>query len=343
MLKANMKIGKVSNQIFEDNWFTPEMGQKILEQIGQSASESVRYSIQPGASIRLAKLINELSNLYTDEKNNIQMTENKLSYYNAERWGDFIYQKKSRVTWGKVFKICSEILDILRTGHLDEHLQLVVFSTSKDGSLSKVYYGDESKVSSLRSKRDKDDREELQFNLKKAKLKMQDLEKDNLFAQHYNEFKKAIENSEELNEKYSSNKFNEGHIIEAFQRHLYFQHNITRMNEDVFNDPSLKEPVSLKMVAINLYYAMNSEGWWTGGDVGSMQDKGKNRTLASLMSIKMVASRLFSLVQHYENFDVNNFKELFTQGELDQMSEEDPKRVGNQAIGDLISSIGGRT
>jgi len=342
ILRVDTKIGKILEENFKEDWFTEEMAQNILEQIGNSVSKEVQYMIKPGSASKLQGLVKELTNLFRTEQNMVQKTENDLDWYSSKKgWGDFIYQKREDVTYEKMFSICSEILDILRTGNLDEPLQLVVFSTSEDGSLSKVYYGDESKITSLKTVTSKD-KEQLEYTLKESGMKVKDLQKENAFARHYNNFVRMINDYtklETVKSKYEDKKINEGHIIEAFQRHLFFQHGIKRLSEEVFENFK-EDRLTSKEIGINLYYALNNDPWFSGGDTGLMQDKGTNRKLASLMSIKMVASKLFELVQHYENFNIEDFKKLFTQGELDEMTRKDPEKVGNKTLKELVTLIG---
>lgn len=340
--------GTITNNIgdnFGDGWFTEEMAESILEKISKSVAKSVRdsYSIQAGAAARLKKLVNELSECYRDEKDQISKIANKTAFYTSQGWSEFIYQKNKSASYEKIFKICSEVLDILRTGGMEKPLQLVVYSTDSTGTINKVYYGEETKAAMKVAGSEN----EIQYIKDEVSLKMRELSEENLLVKHYNNFRRGINTNHhllEVREKIRDNKINEGHVIEAFQRHLYFQHKIHSINENTFNDLSLVEdPIPSKFIAINLYYAINNDPWWSGGDVGNMQVKADNLRLASIKSIEAVATKILEMMAHYKTFSAKNFKEMFTQGELDRMVRQDPSRVGQKTIKELCSIIASKS
>lgn len=350
-LKADLIVGEISEEDFGDELFTEDMAMQILQAVGESASEEVKYSISPDAPAILANAINRLTFLYTNEKGKVIKTQNTLSQYSAKDWGDFIYQKNEKATWEEIFHICTDILDIIRTGNLDNPLKLIVHSVDKStGMINKTYIGNERDLDvSIYQEKDssgKITRESLIYTIKDAQLKLTELNNNNLFAQHYLKMKKAIETRESLKpikERYEDKSINEGHIIESYQRHLYFQHNIKNLDSDTVINFKENENIPTKIIAINLYYSINNDPWFSGGDVGLMQIKGDNRRLASLMSVKMVASKILDLVKHRQNFDVESFRKLFTQEDLNNMIQEDPEKIAKKTIKEIASLIGNKS
>lgn len=350
IFNADMTIGEpIKQKIVKGNIISRSDAMEILDTIANSVCKDVKdYQRQTGAATFLKNKMQELISLYTIEENKMIKVENNLSQYSKNAgWSDFIYQKPAQVSWEKIFKICSEILDVMRTGRLDEHLRITVYSTDKNKQLTRVYQGEERSLDLKPVKEEYEvdgilkTREFLQYTLNECKLEISKVQKESLFAKHFNNFRKAILTSESLKEKKESNQVNEGHIIEAFQRHLYFNHQILNLKEEDFNNAALwsDNPIDHQQALINLYYSINSDAWYSGGDVLNIQVKGSNRRIASLMSIKVVASKLLSIALHYENFNVNNFKKLFTQGELDKMTLEDPEDLANKTVDELVSLI----
>ena len=349
-LKADMVIGEITEEEIGDDWFTEDMAKEILKTVGESASEEVKYSISPDAPKILANAINRLTFLYKNEEGKILKTQNNLSQYPVKDWGDFIYQKNEKATWEEIFHICTDILDIIRTGNLDNPLKAVIYSTDKNTGITKIYIGNERdldvSIYQEKTKSGEITRESLIYTITDAKLKLTELNSSNLFAQHYLKLKKAIETRKDLEpikQRLENKTINEGHIIESYQRHLYFQHNIKNLDSDTILNFKENENIPTKIIAINLYYSINSDPWFSGGDVGLMQIKGTNRRLASLMSVKMVASKIFELVKHRQNFNVEDFRKLFTQDDLNNMIKEDPQNIGKKTIKELVNSIGTKT
>lgn len=246
-------------------------------------------------------------------------TTNNLDYYSTNKgWSQYLYKIKKDTDYTKALHLITEILDLIR----GEPLILKVQKIQKDenGKVIQIndYEGKESEVDlSIRNKESEYKKEiHYQFN----KLKKQVIT-DKAFLQHYENFEKIA------NEHFKYKKFNEGHIIEAYQRHLYYVQHSERYSEDI--------PVP--HVAIMLYYSMNSTGQQKGGDILFSQIKGENTQLATQMSIIAVASKLIEIYRMPEKFDLQSFNKLFKVEIQEEMA--DYEKLKDYTIDQLLKEI----
>lgn len=289
----------------------------------------------------LRKNISKLDKLINYNK----VIQNASKYYSTEAgWNEVLYEKRKNKTDQELFQVCSEILSILRSkAVLDQ--DLVVYRQQDDGSIN-IYYGKESKLPNAKEvagDNDSDWAQQIQYAVKD--LKKIKASADSNFVSHYENFKKIATGQHQattsLSSKYMANKFNNGHVIEAFQRHLYYQHEISKISKDVINNfnPTDKD-ISPQVVVVNLWYSINSDAWYTGGDVGFLQIKGDNSTLASAISVREVASKLLYWVYNRTQFSADDFNRMFTQGTLDDMLNEDLQNIAKRNLDKLIEEIG---
>lgn len=291
------------------------------------------------------KTIQELNRLFKQLEQMLykQGSQNKLNYYSSKSgWAEFLYNVKGGDKfYPELFSICLKILEIIRTGESEEGYTLIVYETQQPYSgMMNIYFGTESNVPT--SVKIKDGAKELDYVARDIQKTIH-LQSNTAFARHYNNFYNvAMDIKEKKEREGKKDVFNEGHIIEAFQRHLYFQHKIQELTPEIALSFNGKERLTgNKWVPINLYYAMNSAGWWTGGDVGKMQIKGDNKKLASIMSVKAVASTLLEIYKDRENLKPEErFKQLFTQGDQEKMAQADPNHLANLAVNEIIDLIG---
>lgn len=303
----------------------------------QSVVDTLRENIR-----KLDKIINY--------NKTIQNTISKY-YSPGAGWNEVLYEKRRNKTDQELFQVCSEILSILRNKKVLKQ-DLVVYRQQADGSIN-IYYGKESNLPNAKKvKGDSDSEwaEQIRYVVKDFKDKNQMIKAsaDSLFVSHYENFKKIATGHHQattsLNSKYIANEFNNGHIIEAFQRHLRYQHDILEISEDVINNFNpLDKNISPQLVVINLWYSINSSPWYTGGDVDFLQVKGNNPTLASVLSVHEVASKLLYWVHNRTQFSAEDFNKMFTQGSFTDMSNFDLQNVAERSLNELIGEIASKT
>lgn len=279
--------------------------QNIIELLRENYQEYSEEALKDIANQAILKL-EELQKLF--KSNTYNNTASERSIYHAGHskynWDETLYRIKKKEFYPQVLKLIIEILDILR----GEPLTIDIYKTEKNdkGQIIKIthYHGKEAELSftSKKSKYGKYITEEIGYikdNLEKEEI----YEKARLA--HFENFEKiAISHFQE------KKNFNEGHIIEAYQRHL----------SAVQHDNSFNDQVTPEHVAIMLYYSINNDPWWVGGDVGMSQvKKYNNDRLASQKSIRMVANRLLHMAESPDNFK-DDFNKAFTQSEIDDMA-----------------------
>lgn len=268
-----------------------------------------------------------------------KVVENTSSHYRTENgWNSVLYERRSNTLDEELFQVCSEILSLLRSkAVLDQ--DLVVYSETSDGGL-KISYGKESNLPNAKVRGEGAEAEILYAirDLKSIKAK-----KNSNFVNHYNNFKRIalgeLKRTKSLSEKFANNKFNMGHVIEAYQRHLFYMENIKKIDEEVIENFVPCNNMTSKNVIINLWYSINSDPWFVGGDVGDLQIKGNNRKLASVLSVREVASKLLYWVHNSTNFNSEDFNKMFNDP-MKETFEEVLKEVGNKTLKQLVKEIG---
>lgn len=379
---ADVAINPVDIE-YNGGFIDDNMSREILNQIHKKIAKGLEEENEEQRSKReatvkqLTKLLQELEGFYKTAENKIKKYENTFSYYGHNKggrdFGKYIFQKREDVSYEQMFRTCSDILNILRSYSLDEGIQLVVIKSSgKDDNgethFTNVYFGDEHTLKDIKAVQetftDKKTNEKkviekiTYVTTDKSLTKMysgtgmKEAVENSLFGKHYNEFKNLINDDrlKNLKKRYggSGGSINEGHITEAYMRHLYFKHKITEISREVIDNFNPTDKITPQEFAIQLYYSINNDAWYTGGDIFKMQIKGDNKKLASLMSVKAVCSALFDLIQDMHSnkknkFDVKRFNSLFTQEDQIRMSKRDPERLAKKELDELISMIGSKS
>lgn len=320
-----------------------EIAKELLDTLYGNYKDNLTEDQQKVANT-LQKNISKLDKLINYNK----AVQNTSKYYSTEAgWNEVLYKKRRNKTDQELFQVCSEILSILRSNAVLDQ-DLVVYRQQDDGSIN-IYYGKESKLPNAKEvagNNNSDWAQQIQYvvnDLEKIKVSA-----DSNFASHYENFKKIATGQHQattsLSSKYMANKFNNGHVIEAFQRHLFYQHGISEISEEIINsfNPADKN-ISPQVVVVNLWYSINSDAWYTGGDVGFLQIKGNNSTLASAISVREVASKLLYWVHNRTQFSADDFNKMFTQGTLSDMLNSDLQNIAERNLDELIEEISTKT
>ena len=294
----------------------------ILETMASFVQNQKLENIEENVNLVIDKL-KELSDLFDLSSS---MYPNDSSYYSVkDGWNNYLYRIQSVENYPKALHLITEILDLVR----GEPLILEVYKINRNdkGHVASItrYIGKESNVGlkNVTMKYNDSITEEVHFlkdNLEKQKII------DKAFLKHYENFENLAYihfHKHEKEKKYAN--FNEGHIIEAYKRHIVWN-----------NDDNYTDKLSKKHVAIMLYYSMNSTGWWKGGDIGYIQMKGNNTRLATQKSIRMVANKLIQMYKNPSTFTPEEFHKMFTANTIEEMAEY--KKLSKKTLEDLLSS-----
>lgn len=238
---------------------------------------------------------------------------NQSSYYNSSKgWVEELYKTKNNNQLPKALKIILEIFDLIRP----EPLMLDVYKTERDdkGNVVSIkhYQKQESELKLKRNKKQRIIEYDLQDLIKNAE-KIEEM--NQAYLKHYQTFEKVAKShyQRHSNDKATRYNFNEGHIIEAYNRHVKWNN-----DDEHFSDGLVRSP---KHVAIMLYYSMNSKGWWEGGDIGFSQIKANNVRLASEASIKQISNKLIQMKNNPDLFTPEEFKKMFTYDEKEELCD----------------------
>ena len=260
------------------------------------------------------EILEQIKNLFQVDSN---AHPNKFlnSYYSSKKgFVERLYYIQHAADYPTVLKLINEFLDLVRGTPLE--LLVVEIDHDLDGNVTsiKTLKGKESEVEMQRkiNKNSKNTVEYLKNNLKEQ------IEIDKKFLSHYQQFeniaKSHFQHKREGKQRYN---FNEGHIIEAYQRHL-----IERYYDDDYDN----RHITPKHVAIMLYYSINNTPWWQGGDVSNVQVKGKNYRLATELSIRQVANILIDLYQNPDKYTGERIHEIFSADKSKMMTLEELKK-----------------
>lgn len=301
---------------------------------------------------KISEKISKLQNLL--DFNDV-IENHKKGYYAAftdpkskslPKWSSVIYDKQSNATWDKIFILCSDILDFIRNNALEKD-KLIVYSTGEvDGKkvLQRISFGNESETEIRTSSTGENIKYSMIENeFFKAKKITNETKQEINLQNHYQQFYTIAMEAKQNNKE----AYNEGHILEAFHRHNYFAHkfrmesldDIAKFNYRLHPDNDKYR----KDVYINLWYSINADAWFTGGDVANTQVKGDNRKLASVQSVQMVASKIIELFASDNNLSATEmerqFKTLFTQEGWIKMIRKDPEKLANMTLDKIQESL----
>ena len=166
-------------------------------------------------------------------------------------------------------------------------------------------------------------------------------------TEHYNEFLSYLQKTYKGKIKIPSNQgINEGHIIEAFERHLYNEHNsLVKQNKGEMKslgkyDWDEDEPWRL------LRISMGNDPWYTGGDVENIQvkflNKGQSeRQVTTFNSIEDMYNFLNYLINDNEGLKDEDFKRRAEQTAklLYNKVDEEINNYANKTAEEIIKNI----
>lgn len=273
-----------------------EILKKIIEACQVEQKEITSEKVE-----RLDKLLVKLNKITTQKRSYVDEEGASRTYYTI---GGSSYLE--------AYKLVIEVLDILRGTSLE-----IVIQKYEKGKLV-VYKGKEIDL----VLKNNGSRRQIEYDLKASADKIKAIAVNEAFQKHYENFRNIANEHikhtwaapKENSKKRLYGRANEGHITEAYQRHLILRH-----GTDDFNNFSA-EKLSIPEVIILLYYSLGNTPWYKQGDIGYLQVKQNNTYLASYSSIGNAIRQLQALFDA-ETFDVNEFNKAFTASDQDQITD----------------------
>lgn len=292
----------------------------INDEIVQEIVNVCREGKQEATKEEIAALKEQLDIIssYMSEKEEV-VNEKSQAYWDAAKLGRSYYLKGAkRITYPKVLEAITKILDILRGQPLEIVIQKIERQNGEIVGIT-TYKGKESSLITKYNSKTK----QVEYDLETSKQYLEKEEKaTQAYVNHYSNFYKIANAHIKSTRSHVSRtgwrrKLNEGNIVEAFQRHMNMTHSNADFQEqytDKFND---------KEVIILLYQSAGNVPWWEQGDLGYLQVKANNVRLASEISIRRVATKLLSYFDDLENFNKEEFYQLFTAKDISSMTDTD--------------------
>lgn len=317
--------------ILENENFLNNVAKAISEKTGKDIGSITEKEIRDRTIYLKGQLVTAILELNTI----MVKTENSVKISNLWWWkkyqgiGETIHSSDlyEIEDYDKAFKLVNKIAAILRG---EEDIILRVQRVDSDGNIT-IYEIPESKLITHKVERKGKNGliEQLEYNFSELKNSAKERKVSKSFQNHFNLFKNQATNF--LEKKTPSSlryNFNEGTITEAFYRHLYQTHKGESYYSNSFN-----EDITEQQTAIDIYYSINTTGWWKAGDVANVQIKGNNERLASIQSIKIIANQLLMLFAD-DKFNWNQFNLVFTEKEK-ELTKDNLKNIGKK-LGDTI-------
>ena len=264
---------------------------------------------------QLRKKFEELKSLVSKDFYLINENKYYISYFGKIKLNKLINEAD---IYSKAYKLVVEILDILRKDVLkiviqktvkdDEGRERVILYTIKESELETYLSFSEDKIDHTKS---------LTYHLKNME---KEITTSLSYTKHYENFRNIILDMTKKRDGKEYKKYNDGHIIEAYQRHIYMEHKGHNVMHDKFN-----EPIDKRKAIILFNMSINSDPWWVGGDIDMFQIKGDNSSLGSMYSIIVTTNKL---VQMYDKLiKTNNTKDF-----IDDFQQAFIKRGENDLI-----------
>lgn len=229
----------------------------------------------------------------------------------------------SQETKLKVYTVCNNIIDILL--NREYSTSYVFYYTDSAGNIHRVTseHINSKMISAYKSSR-----------LRILKSQVSDIEKADeqeqiMLNKHYVKYRSLV--AKTYKGTIGKGRINEGHIAEAFERHYQKEHK----NENPFNSD---EFLNIEIIWEEIKESLGNAGWWTGGDVGSIQVKslfGKNSDvrLTYTKTIEEVGNFLLWIYDHRDedlinnttffNYAVNFFTQSSKEANIDDLIEKD--------------------
>jgi hypothetical protein len=322
----------------------------------------------------LAKKIKDLDAM----KAHVVMEKNTLNTYTKKTgWTEYLIARSDDLSnvddvdfYDNLFNLSVEILEVIREQkELEKNIIIYSIDKKKGGQIKNIYESNESdlqkNIETVKTEKNvlKD---YLKYKVPNS-ITTPEVKKSNgfeAFNNHFKNFYRIATSEEGFKERYSPDevtesgkkkrgKYNVGHITEAYQNHLVWKDNfLAKGKENLgllienFVDDQSSTHMDKESVAINLYYSINSDPWFSGGDVVFYQIKANNRKLASINSIKAVASRILSWIQNPQELSEEEFNKTFRQkaSGIDPIEglKEDMNSLTDKTLDELLNMIGNK-
>lgn len=306
----------------------PSDEKKMLEKIIQGCRNSIKQINEKDIK-EIQEQLKILKDLLSTKE--IIDSEKSKDYWEKAKLGGGYFLKGER-SYEKALHAITKILDILRGETLTITIQKIQRNSKGDIVDITTYKGKESSLIVKNNGK----YHQVEYDLTASLEYLETVEKANLaYINHYANFYKIANEHIKSTRSHSSRtgwrkRVNEGNIVEAFQRHMIMRHGL---NEDEYT-----EPFDVQEILILLYYSIGNTPWWQQGDIGYNQIKASNNAkLASNISIAKVASKIVEMFSDLNNFNINDFNEMFTAH--DQKELLDIRQLAENEVKDILQQI----
>ena len=262
--------------------------------------------------IELKKYLEELRKMTKKNIFDEYLSLRAKQYYNELNNKELIVFKNNKKSLNEAHELVLKIRDLF--GRKLNISNNIVIYKEVDGKIKRVMrenLGDDW-LNNSRSKRNA----RIGLTQKQIEALQEFNELEELFSQHYFDFKKTIDNKKNVWPSY-----NQGHIAEAFEGH--FQHDEKGVMQKTYHNFQSKK---YKQDAyIHFYYAIrNKDIWFTGGDIGDIQVKYMDAKHSSIsMGSKLSLREIIT-------FLLNFFDELLSEKNIDSINfDEKAEKIIN--------------
>lgn len=303
--------------------------QEIIQACRQSTEEVTKEDIE------LLKEQLEVLKQVISQKQEAQ-NEKSAEYWAKAKLGISYYFKGNMgESHTRALEAITNILDILRGESLMITIQKVQRNSKGEIIGITTYRGKESKLTTRYNTKYK----QVEYDLEASLDELEKIEEANkAYIEHYSKFYNLANQHIKSTRSHASStgwrkKVNEGNIVEAYQRHMQMKHKELGLKAQSYLDDFTAQDI-----LILLYYSVGNTPWWEQGDIGYNQIKVANNTrLASASSIRRVATKILEMFSDYSKFDVNEFNQLFTAHDQDQLT--DISELSDNEINNLLNEI----
>lgn len=255
--------------------------------------------------------------------------ENALKYYKGSqtvsskyrRWSNIMIREKtygqlrknaSNATKLQVYEACNSLINILLSR--EQTIQYALYYVDGKGQVRRLGIDKFTRSNFVQSSK--------MLRLSLARVKKQEDEQDQTLSKHYRNFYDVIKKT--YNGTIGKDRINEGHIAEAFERHLQNLH-----TEYPYED---KNDINITETWEYMRESLNQSGWWTGGDIGNIQVKSffndSTIRLSSINSLEEVGNFLLWICNNPQQLEKDNKEfikyaiNFFTQKNIDSTIDD---------------------
>lgn len=277
------------------------------------------------------KILEEIVSTHEEEQN-----EKSREFWARAKMGvSYYFKGKAQTSYTQALEAITKILDILRGEPLTITIQKIQRNSKGEIVDITLYTG---KEANLKTKYNSKYRQ-VEYDLQQSLNALDKVEKANkTYIEHYSKFYNLANEHIKSTRSHSSStgwrkRVNEGNIVEAYQRHMQMKH----LNANIETESFIQD-FTAQDILILLYYSVGKTPWWQQGDIGYNQIKSANNArLASASSIRRVATKILSIFSVENEFNIDDFNEMFTAQDQNQMT--DLSKLEENELDNLLKEV----